>query len=484
MKADLVGISGQKEEASKEKEMHGIESLNRQGSLESNSEDSRATVILTLTLCNVRKIELSKAVRVFEVQTLLFPSSTEPSLLYLLPPPFPLCISPFLTLLLLPMLEIQIHHFETRQAKKPKNSAGDLDIFVECEVHSADVSVLITSLKRAAEDVKTSREYKVPWFPRKIEDLDKCHHLITKYDPSLDHGHPVNTCIISSLHYRGDPLPHIEYTAQETATWREVYRKLSSLYPTHACMQYLDAFQQLEKYCGYQEDNIPQLRDVSRFLKERTGFQLRPAAGLLSARDFLASLAFRVFQSTQYIRHFSSPMHSPEPDCCHELLGHVPMLADKEFAQFSQDIGLASLGSSEAEIEKLATLYWFTVEFGLCKQNGSIKAYGAGLLSSYGELMYALSNKPEYKPFDPEVTAVHPYQDQAFQPVYFVAENLEDAKAKLQNYAMKIKKPFSLHYDPFTSSIEVMNTPQKVKRTLCQMKEELKNLCLALENLS
>ncbi|NXJ96158.1 TY3H monooxygenase, partial [Corythaixoides concolor] len=129
-------------------------------------------------------------------------------------------------------------------------------------------------------------------------------------------------------------------------------------------------------------------------------------------------------------------------------------------------------------------LYWFTVEFGLCKQNGSIKAYGAGLLSSYGELMYALSNKPEYKPFDPEVTAVHPYQDQAFQPVYFIAESLEDAKAKLQNYAMKIKKPFALHYDPFTSSIEVMNTPQKVKRALRQMKEELKNLCLALENLS
>ncbi|XP_041254801.1 tyrosine 3-monooxygenase-like [Onychostruthus taczanowskii] len=459
MKTDLVGMSGPKEEANKEKEMCGIQSLNSQGSLDSNREDGRASLILTLTLYNVRKIELSKAAKVFE------------------------------------MFETQIYHFESRRAEKPKNSVDDLDIFVECEVHSADVGILITSLKRVAKDVKTSREDKVPWFPKKIQDLDKCHHLIPKYDPSLDHGHPGYSDLEYSkrraffadlaFNYRaGDPLPHIEYTAQETATWREVYRKLRSLYPTHACSQYLDAFQQLEKHCGYREDNIPQLQDVSRFLKERTGFQLRPAAGQLSARDFLASLAFRVFQCTQYTRHFSSPMHSPEPDCCHELLGHVPMLADKEFAQFSQDIGLASLGSSEEEIEKLATLYWFTVEFGLCKQNGLIKAYGAGLLSSYGELMYALSNKPEYKPFDPEVTAVHPYQDQAFQPVYFIAENLEDAKVKLQSYVMKIKKTFALHYDPFTSSIEVLNTPQKVKRALHQIKEELENFCLALENLS
>ncbi|NWV38975.1 TY3H monooxygenase, partial [Grantiella picta] len=421
--------------------------------------EGRATLILTLTLYNVRKTELSKAAKVFE------------------------------------MFETQINHFETRRAKTPKNSAEELDIFVECEVHSADVGNLVISLKRVAEDVKTSREDKVPWFPRKIQDLDTCHHLVTKYDPSLDHGHPGYADLEYNkrraffaelaLNYRaGYSLPHIEYTAQETATWREVYRKLRNLYPTHACAQYLHAFQQLEEHCGYQEDNIPQLQDVSRFLKERSGFQLRPAAGLLSARDFLASLAFRVFPCTLYIRHFSSPMHSPEPDCCHELLGHVPMLADKEFAQFSQDIGLASLGSSEEEIEKLATLYWFTVEFGLCKQNGQIKAYGAGLLSSYGELMYALSSKPEYKPFDPEVTAVHPYQDQAFQPVYFIAENLEDAKVKLQSYARKIQKPFVLHYDPFTSSVEILDTAQKARRALHEIKEELRNLSLALENVS
>ncbi|XP_065310566.1 tyrosine 3-monooxygenase-like isoform X2 [Dermacentor albipictus] len=330
------------------------------------------------------------------------------------------------------------------------------------------------------------------WFPLHITDLDFCTHVLTKFEPDLDSDHPgfsdpayrkrrKEIAQIAFDYKQGQPIPRVEYTPEEVRTWGVVYRAMRELVPTHACQEFADALARLERELQYGPDAIPQLDDVSNFLKRRSGFTLRPASGLLTARDFLASLAFRVFQCTQYMRHGSAPHHSPEPDCVHELIGHVPMFADPGFAQFSQDIGLASLGIADEDIEKLATLYWFTVEFGLCKQAGEIRAYGAGLLSSVGELQHALSGKPAVLPFVPETTAVQKYQDLEYQDTYFLAESFLDAREKLRQYVANANfRPFEVSYDPHRQCVLVLDTPKKLLSVVDTLRAEIQALTSAL----
>jgi phenylalanine-4-hydroxylase len=227
-----------------------------------------------------------------------------------------------------------------------------------------------------------------------------------------------------------------------------------------------------KEHCGYSRDAIPQQRDISDFLMKRTNFTMRPVAGLLSSRDFLNGLAFRVFFSTQYIRHHSQPLYTPEPDICHELLGHAPLFGDRDFADFSQEIGLASLGASDEDVQKLARCYWHSVEFGLCNEGGENKAYGAGLLSSFGELEYACSEDhpgaaepPKFKEWDPQVAAHQEFPITTYQPVYFVASSLGDAKQRMREFCEGLKRPFFAFHNAQTNTIHIDRPVRRTKGT-------------------
>mmetsp|Transcript_135737 Transcript_135737/g.201866 ORF Transcript_135737/g.201866 Transcript_135737/m.201866 type:complete len:458 (-) Transcript_135737:45-1418(-) len=384
---------------------------------------------------------------------------------------------------------------------RPGAILGTYDFFVQfCEINSTVVAEVTTALEILPTCTHilalNAKEGVVPWYPQKISDLDKFTHKVLAYGEELDADHPgfhdveyrkrrqEITQIARDYKY-GTPIPRVEYTESEIDTWRQVYLKLKELYPTHACKQFLHIFPLLEENCGYSPDSIPQIEDVSRFLKECTGWTLRPVSGLLSSRDFLNGLAFRVFHSTQYIRHHSRPFYTPEPDCCHELLGHVPLFADPEFASFSQEIGLASLGAADEDLDKLATCYWFTVEFGLCKQRGlngdeEVKAFGAGLLSSFGELAYSLSHEPSLLPFSPALAASTPYPVTKYQPTYFVAESFETAKKQLQEYCQTFVRPFELYYNPVTQCVEKLDSVEKIARVAKGLQQQLALVSSAL----
>ncbi|XP_078273253.1 phenylalanine-4-hydroxylase [Rhinoraja longicauda] len=390
---------------------------------------------------------------------------------------------------------VNLTHIESRPSHL-KNGEYEFFIDLDCKSISSLEEILHSLRQEISGGVHELSRDKikdtVPWFPRTIQDLDRFANQILSYGSELDADHPGFTdptyrarrkefADIAYNYRHGDDIPKVEYTEEEKNTWSVVFQELKSLYPTHACHEHNSVFPLLEECCGYKKHNIPQLQDVSKFLQSCTGFRLRPVAGLLSSRDFLAGLAFRVFHSTQYIRHGSRPMYTPEPDVCHELLGHVPLFANPSFAQFSQEIGLASLGAPDEFIEKLATVYWFTVEFGLCKQNNDIRAFGAGLLSSFGELQYCLTDKPDLRPFNPETTANQKYPITSFQPVYFVAESFEDAKDKVRKYAASIPRPFSLRYNAYTQSIEVLDSVKQLKDLVDNISGEMGILTHALK---
>jgi phenylalanine-4-hydroxylase len=307
----------------------------------------------------------------------------------------------------------------------------------------------------------------VPWFPRKLQDLDQFSRVTLSAGSELQSDHPgfidpeyrkrrQEIAQIAMDYRSGQDVPYVDYNDKEVATWETVYNKLTSLYPSLACREHNSALAELEQAGIYGPRKIPQLQEISNYIQPRTGFTFRPVTGLLSGRDFLNALAFRVFFSTQYIRHHSVPMYTPEPDICHELLGHAPMFLNKDFADFTQYIGLASLGASDEEIKRLATCYWFSVEFGLLFEGGNLKAYGAGLLSSFGELQHSTSptnTSITIREWEPAEAAIQDYPITTMQPIYFAASSLRDAKERMKDYCDKVKRPFNCLYDEATKSV-------------------------------
>ncbi len=231
----------------------------------------------------------------------------------------------------------------------------------------------------------------------------------------------------------GRPPPCPEYTGEEHDVWRTVSASLQELHERVACRAFLEGKDRLRLPVA----GVPQLTEVSALLEPIAGFRYQPVAGLAPLRDFYGSFAQGVFWSTQYLRHPSVPLYTPEPDVIHEVIGHANQLAAPGYAALYRLVGAAvQRTEGEEALRFLSHVFWYTMEFGVVREGGELKAFGAGILSSVGET--ARFHEAQLRPPDLLAMGEGSYDITRYQPVLYVwssAAEMEDTLARfLETY--------------------------------------------------
>ncbi len=235
------------------------------------------------------------------------------------------------------------------------------------------------------------------------------------------------------------------YTPENQETWRILFDRQMAYLADHASNVYLSGARSI-KLVG---DHIPYLegpKSINTYLKQLTGWQSRAVPGYLPPKAFFACLARREFPTTIVLRPKESIDYLPEPDIFHDVFGHVPLHADPVFADFLQTYGLAALTTDDPyHTERLARLFWFTVEFGLIREDNQLKLYGSGLISSPGESTHALNSKDvERRPFDLETVCNTSFEIDHYQPILYVLDSFAQLRDAMNTYATRLlaaKKP-------------------------------------------
>ena len=237
---------------------------------------------------------------------------------------------------------------------------------------------------------------------------------------------------IADSYMQGDLIPEVPYAPEEHEVWKQASHILRALYPHFACKEYNECFENFELGDAY----IPQFSAVNSKLFDYC-FSLSPVAGLVSPREFLEQLADSNMLCTQYIRHHSAPEYTPEPDVIHEILGHAVFFLNEDVRKISRLFGKVAREASDELVEDLIKVYWHTIEFGVCLEDQSARAYGAGLLSSIDELS-SIRDVPT-RPFDIEEMKITEYDTMNPQPFLFCATDFRQVVRELTAYLSSLR---------------------------------------------
>ncbi len=232
-----------------------------------------------------------------------------------------------------------------------------------------------------------------------------------------------------------DEIIYPDYPESDQESWRFLFDRQMKFLPGRACEEYLEGSKRL----NFTPDKIPALKDLSHVFYKTTGWKIARVPGLIHEQDFFKMLQRKVFPSTDYIRGKEELDYTPAPDLFHDMFGHMPLLTDTNFASFYQMFGEAALNAQGENRKKLETFHWFTVEFGLIRKPEGMRIYGAGIISSLGEIQHALSNEVEVIDFDPERIVNQAYDVWHLQPVLFAIDSFEQLENGFKDWTKKLK---------------------------------------------
>lgn len=215
----------------------------------------------------------------------------------------------------------------------------------------------------------------------------------------------------------------IHWTPEENKTWATLMARQTGIVKPRASKEYLQGLERL----NFPSDRVPQYAEINKVLGEHTGWAVEQVAALIPATEFFTLLSNKKFPAASFIRIPEELDYIEEPDIFHELFGHVPLLTFPEYASYMQRFGQLALSIRPKDRRRLFRLFWFTIEFGLLKQDGAIRAYGGGILSSIEETVYCIDSAvPKRVPFDVLTTLRTPYRIDIPQPLYYVLEKFSD----------------------------------------------------------
>lgn len=220
-----------------------------------------------------------------------------------------------------------------------------------------------------------------------------------------------------------DSHGHISWTHDEDSTWESLIQRQNEAVKSRAAKEFLEGLDRIK----FSKSRVPQHSEINNCLRDFTGWQVEIVPALIPAKEFFTLLANKRFPAASFIRIPEELDYIQEPDIFHEFYGHVPLLTFPDYANFMEEFGKLALSIEPKDRRRLFRLFWFTIEFGLLKENGEVKAYGGGMLSSIHETVTSIEdNSVKRAPFDALTALRTPYRIDIPQPLYYVLEKFDD----------------------------------------------------------